>query len=318
MSTTTIQLQQIDLSAIDLSEKWNLHPFLPAEPPTTLTNSIEAIGLLHPVILKKKGKARFQLISGRYRFKVCSTLVPKKKTLPALILDDRLSLKQVLRILLEEQLLSSPLSPMELAYFFSYCLQSISIDNAAEYFLPLLQEKPQSHKIQQLLLLLDLEPKLQRSVHHNKIGVKTAYELLKLPTSDRETLHNLFHEFELGGGKQKRLLALCSELAARKEETITTLLTGKEYFSIFAHREMNKPQKLATLLALLQNNLFPQSLSMETKFQDAVRQIKLPSTCSVDHSPAFERDEIYLTVRFSDLSALVNNSSAIKNITEKN
>jgi ParB family chromosome partitioning protein len=205
---------------------------------------------------------------------------------------------------------------MEKAYFLKHCLKHMSLETASHKFLPLMKEKAQPHIITKFISLCNLEPELQQSIHFEQINQKLGLELLSLSKEDRQTLHTLFKQFEFGGGKQKRLLSLCQDLSRRQQTTITTMLAGKEYDDIIKHSEMNLPQKGASLLALLHKQLYPQSNSAEENFNKQIRRMELASSCSIEHSPAFERDEVQLRVTFATLNHLEKQLATIKKLQQ--
>lgn len=192
----------------------------------------------------------------------------------------------------------------------------MQIEKVADYFLPILGEKMQPHTIARTLQLLDLESEIQESIHFGRIGEKLGLELHQLIPDDRLKLHQIFLHLELGGGKQKRLLELTKDLAFGKGKTISTLLAEPDFTLIFEHPEMNRPQQASALLTLLQKKLFPESSAAEEAFQRAVDTLRLPSTCTVKHSPAFEKDEILVTMRFQTLEQIKDRLQDITALTE--
>jgi ParB/Sulfiredoxin domain len=307
--------EKVDIQQIGYSDELNIHPFLSSEPPGALCSSIHNIGLLHPPVLKRIASGRYQLICGRYRLRALERVNSSDNSIPALILDEHTTYPQLLQYLLEDQQFSGTVSPMERAYFFSYCLKHIGIDSTIENFPTILGDKVQEHFIRKSLLLLDLEPELQCAVHAGKIHEKLALDLLRLDSTDRKTLHSLFQELELGEGKQKRLIALSQDLALQQGKNITGLLQEHDFATILNHTEMNQPQKAATLFSVLQKRLFPQSSSAEEDFRRCVNRMKLPSSCSLTHSQAFERDEVFVTLRFKGLAEVEKRLAEIKKLT---
>jgi len=305
----------IDLKNIEYSNDWNLHPFLSSKQPASLHKSIQKVGLLRPPILQKQSSGTYQLITGSSRLRVFEIIYPMERSIPCLIVAESTSPKHILSYVLEDQLLSGSLTPMEKAFFFNHCLKHMDIDAAADSFLPILSEKVQPHTIKKLSRLLELESELQISVHNGRIGEKTAYELLNLDSRDRLVLYNIFINLKLGGGKQKRFLALSKDLAYRKESTIAELLSKPEFTDILAHPEMNQPQKTAILLATMQKKLSPQSDSAEESFRKKIIKMNLPASCTVTHSQSFEKDEVSLTLRFNSLSEIEKQISKILNLT---
>lgn len=306
----------IDLKNISFSDEWSLHPFISSDASTRLSSSIQRIGLLQPPILWKQSSGQYQLLCGLSRLRAFAITHPEETSICCLILEEATSPQQILYYILEDQLLSGHLSPMEKAYFFHYCLKHMGVDAAAKSFLPILGEKVQIHTINTLIKLLKLEPELQQSVHNETIGIKTALEMLLLSSTERITLHTLFLNLELGGGKQKRLLALSKDLAFREEKSITALLSESDFRDILCHPEMNQPQKAANLFTIMQKRLFPLSDAAERNFLKKIKKMELPSSCTVSHSQAFETDEVAITLHFKTLSEIEKHVSEIKNLQQ--
>lgn len=311
-------LRSIELQQILQSDSWNLHPFLPpvsAHQDDSLLQSIKRVGILHPpLLLHHSQENSYELLAGRARLHLHSELYPEQPTIACMLLEDTAAPLSILFHILEDQKLSGPLSPMEKAFFFSYCLQHLSTEDAARHFLPALGEKNQPQTITRYIRLLELEPELQRSVHSLKIAEKTAFELLLLSRSERLALHTLFIQLGLGGGKQKRLLSLARDLACRHGKTITELFSEKELKDILTHPESNVPQKAAILFRFLQKQLFPNSEAAEEAFRKNVARIRLPGSCSIEHSQSFETDEVSLRIRFSSLEDLVKRKEEIRGL----
>lgn len=309
--------QNIKIDTIEYSNDWNLHPLIIAYPSPLLHSSVQSIGLLHPPIVLKLSSDKYRLICGRSRLKAFQQIFPSNNFLTALILDGNITTLHILSYVLEDQLLSGNLSPMEKAYFFKIALQHMTPEDAADRFSPVLKEKVQPHSIKNINLLLELEPELQTSLHYGRIIEKTALELLKLEDNDRLTLHSIFQELELGGGKQKRLLELSKDLAFGQEKTITELLAESDFREILDHPGMNNPQKIANLLSTLQNKLFPQSNAAEEQFIKSIHKMELPASCTISHSPAFEKDEVSVTLHYNNLAEVEGHLSEIKKLIQK-
>lgn len=295
--------QNIELSQIYLSDKWDIHPFLTSEHPSSLIGSIKNVGILQPPIVQKHFDT-YHLISGKSRFNAFKIVYPNENLLLCRVITEETPPKQILSYIIEEQLLSGMLTPMEKTFFFHHCLQYLDLKTTAKTFLPLLDEKPQPHTITKLLSLLTLESELQISIHKGAIDKKTAYELFNLGKNDRLALHTIFMDLKLGGGKQKRLLSLCKDLAFREDISISELLGRTHFQEILTHSDMNQPQKITVLLATMQKLLFPQSEGAEDKFRQTVKEMHLPGSCTVNHGQSFETDEAFLTIRFENIAKI--------------
>lgn len=309
--------QNVPLQKIEHSQTLCLHPFfsLTNRQDNSLAKSIKNVGILQPPLMKHNTREdTYQILAGRYRLQIFRELQPDRKNIPCLVVNDTITPLAVLYHILEDQRISGALSPMEKAYFFSHSLEHMSIDMAADNFLPIMGEKVQTNTIKKYISLLQLEPELQISVHCHKTTEKTALELLQLSSMERKSIHSIFKKLRLGGGKQKRLLSLCRDLAYRGNKTIAELLSEKKIRMILNHGETNTPQKAAILLGFLQKQLFPQSEEAEKLFKKKVAQMALPSCCNIEHSPAFETDHVSLKVQFSSWSELEKNKETIKRL----
>jgi len=306
----------IELDKIEISDEWSLHPFLSSEPPATaLVESINRVGILHPPILLRQSTERYKLVCGKSRLESLKTN-PGKKSSPCLILAEDSSPKTILSYVVEDQSLSGNFSAMEKAYFFSHCLNYMDGKEAAALFLTIFHQKIQPHTINKCLDLIKLELDIQINIHNGTIGEKTAHELLKMSPEDRRVLHGVFIDLQLGGGKQKRLLSLCKDLAYRKETTLTELLMKPEFDEILTHSEMNQPQKATVLLACIQKMLFPQSAYAEDLFRKKVTTMNLPTTCKVTHALSFETDAVSLIMDFETLTELEKRLPEILHLAE--
>ncbi len=308
--------ETIRINKIEISDEWNIHPFLSSELSPRIKSSVKTFGLIHPPIVLKISTNQYQLISGHTRLSIFRKIFVDEKNITVLVLNKRIIPRYILSYILEDQLLSGTISPMEKAYFFHITLKYTAIEEAAALFSPFLYQKLQPHSINKILLLLDLEPELKIDVHNGTIGEKLALELLLLSTEDRLALHAIIQKLGLGGGKQKRFFALCKDLARGQGKTIKQLLYEADFQNILNHPEMNNPQKSSNLFSILQKKLFPQSNAAEEQFLSIVSQMELPASCSINHSQSFEKNEVSVVLNFENLSAVEQRLTAIKQLVE--
>jgi ParB-like chromosome segregation protein Spo0J len=296
------EFKSISLNRININQHWDMHLFLNETPSLQLKQSLQDLGVLHPPIVQQTTKGNIDLICGRRRLYALKHYF-NQTNVCCLILPPDLPTRSLAHYILTDQQLNGPLSPMEAAYFLKYCMEDMDAKEVVTCFLPRLGYKPQPDFLNQLLSLLKLDKKIQRQIHTGLIIEKTALELLELPEEDRFTLSTLIELLQPGTGKQKRLLTLSRDIAKRTQQTITSLLEGEEFKQIIEHDEMNPPQKIHTLLELLQKKFYARSSDTEQAFKDRVRKLALPDNVTVTHSLNFEKDEIFLTIRFPDLQS---------------
>lgn len=300
--STQLSLKDIQLSSINTTQLWNIHPFLDDTPSPALQQSFTEVGILHPPIVQQAQDGTFNLICGRKRLYALKHYF-KQTSWHCLIIQPTLAPSAFLLNILTDQQLNGPLSPIEIAHFLKYCLDKMDKNEVLNFFLPRLGYKKQEFLIKQLVSLLSLEETIQRQIHHGLIIDKIAFELVTLPPRDRFCLSSLFELLQPGTGKQKRILTLSQDIANRSQKTISSLFEEQDFKNIIEHQEMNPPQKIHTLLELLQKEFYPRSSDAEHIFKDRVRKLNLPDNYELTHSLNFERDEVYLTLTFPDLES---------------
>ena len=297
-----LSLKDIKLNSINTIPHWNIHPFLDDTPSPALQQSFTEVGILHPPIIQQALDGTFNLICGRKRLYALKHY-SKQTSWPCLIIKPTVAPTAILLYILTDQQLNGPLSPIEIAHFLKYCLDKMDPNEVINFFLPRLGYKKQEFHIKQFVSLLTLEETIQRQIHHGLIIDKIAFELLTLPSRDRFCLSSLFELLQLGTGKQKRILTLSRDIAHRSQKTISSLFEEQDFKNIIGHQEMNPPQKVHTLLELLQKEFYPRSSEAEHIFKDRARRLNLPDNYELTHSLNFEKDEVYLTLTFPDLES---------------
>ena len=312
----TVQLLPISLDLVSDSRCWDIHPFLQPEIPVDLAESFSKTGLLHPPVVYQVSNGKYEIIAGRRRLRAakeilhlkdCSCLVAPCSTPP----------EEVLSILLEIHRFNSPFSPMEVAYFCKIGLQHLPIEKFTETLLARITGRCNVSTTLKYIQLVSLENELQHLVHNLFINESMAHELLKLTPEDRIRITQLFKRFQMGGGKQKRFLSLLRDACQRSNLSFSTFLERLEVRDILDHREMNNPQKLHSLFSHLQNQLTPTYMADEDAFKLQIINLKIPNYCSVQHSPAFETDEVSLTIRFKNMDLLNQTWPAIGCLLQK-
>ncbi len=307
-------LSAIPVDRITDDNHWNIHPFLGSSCPADLTESFKTAGILHPPLVHELADGRYELIAGRRRLAASREIWGSTTACPCHVAPLLTGPETLLSLLVEDQSLSNPFSVMETAHFFRIGRQYLPDDELAKLYLPRLTGKTNTSLLTRYRLLLTLEEEIQQLVHDSLIAESMAYELVKLNAVDRFSLLGIFRDFQLGGGKQKRLYSLLRDITCRQQTGIPALLQEPAARQILEHEEMNKPQKIQALMALLQEMVSPSLSTDEEQFRSVITQLKLPACCTVQHSPAFETDAVELTIRFADLDRLLGSWPALREV----
>ncbi len=305
------------IKRINDSGRWNIHPYLDKQPSVSLEQSVKRVGILHPPTLIKDASHGYDVVCGRQRLE-CAKNSPKNDHCLCRVLPATMPVQQILLYLLEDQMSSGPLTVLDQAHFLHLCLQSMEMEVVAKNFPPLLGLIKGPTAMTNLLKLCTLNHKIQQSIHLGIISGKIIYELVKLPPQDQLALENLFNTLYLGGGKQKRFFTLCRDHILQSGKTISSLLEEEDIQFIVNHKEMNPPQKTNQLLSLLQKRCFPLQTEAEETFRSAAQRMQLPEDCELSHSPAFEKDDVLLSIRFKDMQSFKSFLPTLRGFYKKN
>ena len=310
------EFQRVPFGDILQTDNWDMTPFIQSPRLKAQHSLIPITAVIHPPVVKKLDRTehQYELLCGRNRLLSFQKHFPDTTHITVLVLPKNVQHSDILQYLLSDRHVSGEFSPMEKAFFLKICCREMSSKSVTEYFLPLLEEKPQVYILNNLLSLTTLETTIQEDIHSGVLSLKMGFDLLTLSQKDRIRLHKLFRLLELGGGKQKRLFSLCKDLALRLDMDFTTLFEDEELTAILNHSKMNIPQKGSSLLNLLQRRLYPEWNNAEDNFRRTVGKMQLPAECTVEHCQAFERDDVSLTIRFKNINLLTQQVQAIKTI----
>jgi hypothetical protein len=235
-------------------------------------------------------RLQFALVNAQVASVAC--LVFAKNTEATVLLDT----------LLTEQSLFHPLSLAEKAKFVEICTRFLNQQDIVSRYLERLQLRKKPSTINDLDSILQQHPIIISDIHAGRLQEKMVAELLRLPeSSDRIALVQFFRDLAMGDSKQKRFFTLIRDLASRQNCPISTYLNTQEICEILKHPVLNVPQKVQHLNTYLQQQLRPGYSKAEEDFTRQVQTLRLPSRCSVSHSPSFEKDQVILAVTFDNI-----------------
>jgi ParB family chromosome partitioning protein len=169
-----MQLSEVELNLIDANPKQPRKVF-EEDAMNELAYSLREIGLLQPVVVRTKGKNRYELIAGERRLRAAK--MAELKTIPVIIkaTDD----EAMLRDALLENLHRSNLNPLEEAAAYQQLLEDFSCTQD-ELAIKIGRSRPQ---ISNTLRLLKLPTNVQKRVAAGVLSAGHAKALLGLSDS---------------------------------------------------------------------------------------------------------------------------------------
>jgi len=299
----TFRSSLVNLQHINFQDFSNsLTPEEAREPSTALVESVTRAGILHPPILREQGRT-MEIVTGRRRLLAAQQTLHSISAI-CLVLPAETLPTETLAINLEDTMLRGDITVVEQAIFFQKILGHLDENKAAKKFLPALGLEPHRHHLHNLLQLLGLEEHLLGAVHEGRLHDGVARELLGLNFTDRLSLYEVMEILSLSVSNQKKITAICRELAARHNTSVMALLCQPEVREILDPQETNIPQKTARLMQWLTDQRFPSLAAAEQEFRTFAATLKLPSAVALSHSPSFEQDQVQLSIPFANREEL--------------
>ncbi len=307
----------VPFSSISTSKKWNLHPWKKQLYSDELKNSVLQTGVLHPPILQQTDNNTFDPVTGNARIAVTREFLGKE-TIACFILPDNLPIQSILKIILTEQTCSGQLSIAEKARFLEIAAENISDREIYSHFFPMLALPRYFNSISKILDILSLGKEILTDIDEGSLQEKIVMELLNIKEkTDRQSLVSLFRILGVGAGKQKKILIALRDLSRRHRLSISDYLKNNKITAILEHEEMNPPQKAHHLGLLLEKQLTPASVKAEDEFKAFTTSLDLPENFQLNHSPAFEKDSLTLTLLFQDKAECTRLIPEIKTVFSK-
>lgn len=304
MNSCSYTCSRLSPAALKATPTWDIHPFLAEDEPVLQTvESIRRVGILHPPLVVSQGTGDYEFLSGKRQAHVWQCIAPGTD-LYYRILPETATPAELLTSVYEEYSCTRTLTAIEQAFFFRLCRDHLPTENARQQLYNSLGLTSKPHAVDRALQLIALGPLLAREMMWGTLPEAVARDLLSCQEGERQALYALFRLLQLGGGKQRRLLSLLRDLAGRKGTDLAELLKDESIQAIVNHPEMNIPQKAHALLHHLQNLRSPGLHRAEQEFTTWQIGLRLPQNCSLEPSPAFERDALSLTIEFADRAHL--------------
>ena len=260
-----------------------------------LRDDIGTYGILHPPLLLEHNDNEFTVLSGRKRVQIAAE--NRNISITALVIEHTVHDQQLIySTLLQHQLIGAPLSIIEQAVFFQKAMPCLPKKSIVE-FLPLMGYKPKPHIPDELISFLELAPAARLGLHKGTISPRTGKKLLLFPLADQQKLAELINELQLGGSKQQKLVDQVLELTKRLRLSVDELLNSRQEEE--QDRQLNGPQKTASLLKWLQQKCSPKSVAAEADFTKFCQQLQLPPGVKLGHTLSFEDKQVTLSLEFA-------------------
>ena len=279
-------IQKIPLQQIDLSDDTFSVNFLPDL--QRLRSSIEAVGLIQPVLLRKK-LGGYQIVCGFRRISVWKELGGSE-------IESRVYEEKEID---EFRLFSLSLRENQTTRGFNTVEKAIALDKlihrfrmnptvAIKTFLPLLSLEPNEKILNTYLSLAQMEDEIKTYVLKEEVSRSNIRRLASSTPEDRMAILSLVSPLKLGENRLREILTLLEEISRRNQRTVKEMVHRSEILAILSQQESTPSQKAEHIKKVLMALRYPKMHQLEETFEKKKKGLNLPSSVWLYHQPFFE------------------------------
>ncbi|MDI6764185.1 MAG: ParB/RepB/Spo0J family partition protein [Thermodesulfobacteriota bacterium] len=292
-------IQKIPLQEIDLSDETFSVNFMPDL--QDLRSSIKAIGLIQPVLLRKKGD-QYQIVCGFRRISVLKELGSREVESRILGESERDEL-ELFSISLHENLTSRGFNSVEKAITFYKLVHHFQIEPSAviQRYLPLFSLEPNEKILGTYLSLAEMEDEVKKYVLKEGVSRSNIRRLATLSSDDRRSLLSLIVPLKLGENRLREMITLLDEITRREQVIIKEIIDRPEIQAFLSQKELTPIQRTERVKRVLMGLRYPKMRRMEEEFEKKRKELNLPSGVSLHHPPYFEGNGLRIEFQFESV-----------------
>jgi ParB/RepB/Spo0J family partition protein len=308
-------IQKIPLQEIDLSDDTFSVNYLPDL--QRLRASIEQIGLIQPVLLRKK-RDHYQIVCGFRRISAMEEL--GKSEIESKVFEEKeMDEFQLFSLSLHENLTTRGFNAVEKAVALDKLIHRFQIDPAAviKTFLPLLSLKPHEKILNTYLSLAQMEDEIKAYVLKEGVSRGNIRRLSSLTPEDRMAALSLISPLKLGENRLRELLTLLEEMSRRNHATVKEIAGRPEIQAILSQKELTPSQKTERVKKVLTDLRYPKLNQMEEAFDKKRKDLNLPPNISLHHPPFFEGKRLKIEFQFETLDEYKTTLKSLSSLPDK-
>jgi ParB/RepB/Spo0J family partition protein len=308
-------IQMIPLEQIDLSDDTFSVNYLPDL--QSLRSSIEEIGLIQPVLLRKK-LGGYQIVCGFRRISVMKEL--GKSEIESRVFEEKeMDESQLFSLSLHENLTTRGFNAVEKAIALEKLIHCFQIDPAVviKNFLPSFSLEPNEKIFNTYLSLAQMEDEIKWYVLKEEVSRSNIRRLAALNPDDRMAILFLISHLKLGENRLRETLTFLEEISRRNQCTVKDIVRQPGIQAILSQKELTPSQKTERIKEVLMNLRYPRMHQMEEKFEGRRRGLNLPSNVSLHHPPFFEGRGLKIEFQFETMKEYRAILSSLSQLVEK-
>jgi ParB-like chromosome segregation protein Spo0J len=255
-----------------------------------MVSSLQAVGLVHPVVLVEKATpSQFVIVCGFRRLHGLRS-IGSDMTLAATVKSAEHSGLELFLKAIWDNLSHRPLAPLEAARILHKLKNEFGLENdiLVERFLPLLGLSPHRNVLQGYLHLHRLHPELRGPLIAGHLTLASAERLAKAAPEIQAGAARTLGKVRLSASLQREVLDLAEDLAAITGTTLAEVFNQPEILVVREDARLSAFQKGEKIHGYLYSLLNPRIARARENFQSEKAGLALPGTVRISADPFFE------------------------------
>ena len=290
----TYIFKSVSIESIDIDD--HLTSFSFDIPPISLKQSIEEIGVIHPVTLVPLGKS-FRIVCGHKRIKIVSQL--KIKEIPARILSPAPDEEAMLMLNLSENQFLHQYSDIEKGLILSK-LYTVKIPEIRiiEKYMPMLGLEKSKKLLDDHLKANQLLLGLKTLLHEMNVPLRTFSVFFNWNAKSAMAAERFFSALRPGVNKWRDLLEWVEEISTRDEITPLDLFELPGLQSVLNQNDLAPNVRYDRIRQILHSRRYPILSDLRVRLARSLDALKLDDKTKVHVQDSFESDEIRIEMKF--------------------
>jgi hypothetical protein len=282
----------------------------------SLTDSIQEIGVIHPVILGKT-TAGYTIICGHRRVRVGQTLGLAE--IPARVAQSDLGPEIQLRLNLMENRSHRSYSDIEKGRIIHKLVRAgVSEEIIIRKYMPILGLERSKKLYQEFSRVPSFVTDLQILLHETNVPMRIFSRLLHWSEPCRDTALRLFASLRPGINKWRELLELAEEIARIENKSPGEIFRKEEIQNIIAQNGIEAHEKYDRIVKTLTPWRYPVLHDLRMKVASILDQLSLGPQTKICVHESFETEEIKIEIKGRDHKSLIEEMERLGNATRSN
>jgi len=290
----TYIFKSVPIKSIDVDDQ--LTNFSWGIPTDSLQQSIEEVGVIHPVTLVSVGNG-FRIVCGHRRIKTSSQL--QTKEIPARILDIAPSDETMLMLNLSENQLHHHYSDIEKGrILFKLSEAKVPEIRIIEKYMPMLGLEKSKKLLDDHLKANQLVLGLKTLLHEMNVPLRTFSVFFNWNAKSAMAAERFFSVLRPGVNKWRNLLEWIDEISTRDQIAPLDLFELPELQSVLNRNDLAPNVRYDRIRQILHSRRYPILSDLRVRLARSLDALKLDDKTKVHVQDSFESDEIRIEMKF--------------------